>query len=249
MNTRAIVNEFAKMLHLRVGLIAAVLVLAVFGLTLVVTVSDPDLDPRSARAWTVILAAMSSGVPLVSPLLLAVLASRQVDIENSAQGWLLQATAGITPGMLCRAKLLALGLVVAATVLAQSLLVLVVGRLLIGISAPAPLGQGAVFGVSVLGVDLVVLALQVLVSARVENQLVGIAVGVLGTLLAVFSAGLPTICARVTPWGHYTLASAAGYEGERLVSYTPSLPGIAGLVVVAAVFFWVLTARFDRQEA
>ena len=79
MNARAVANEFAKMRHLKVGLIAVVMVL---GLSLFAVVSSPDFDPATPQAWNALLAGISLGIPLLSPLLLAVLASRQTDIEH-----------------------------------------------------------------------------------------------------------------------------------------------------------------------
>ena len=124
MNAPAVVNEFAKMRHLRVGVIAVIMVLAVLGLSLFTIVSSPDFDPDSPTAWNGLLAGMSLGIPLIFPLLLAVLASRQTDIEHQGNGWLLQATSGLTPGGVCRAKLIALGVVVTVVTIGSSLLVL-----------------------------------------------------------------------------------------------------------------------------
>ncbi|MGP9536626.1 ABC transporter permease [Brachybacterium sp. AOP43-C2-M15] len=249
MRARILHNEFAKMRHLRIGLTATTMVVAIVALSLIAVLTSPDFDPGSLRAWYGLLAGMSFGVPLISPLLLAVLASRQVDLEHQGGGWLLQATSGISPGRVCRVKLLALGLVVTAATIAGSGIVLLLGVTLLGLGAPAPLGRWVVCTVCTLVVNLVVLALHVLLSARVENQLVALGVGVLGCIMAIFSQGLPPWAAHLTPWGHYALAQAAGYEGEVLRALPIDVPGIVVLGVVAAVLFAVLTHRFDRQEA
>src|SRR5690606_10354226 len=110
-------------------------------------------------AWNALLAGMSLAVPMISPLLLAVLASRQTDIEYQGNGWLWQATAGVAPGRVCRGKFAALGLVVTVVTLGTSLLVLATGKLLIGLVAPVPLGHWVGFTVCVLVVHLVLLAL------------------------------------------------------------------------------------------
>ncbi|WP_229119467.1 ABC transporter permease [Enemella evansiae] len=246
---RAMANEFAKMRHLGVGVIAMVMILAVLVLSLFTVVSTPEFDPDESSAWNALLAGMSLGIPLTAPLLLAVLASRQTDIEHQGNGWLLQATTGVTPGGVCRAKLLALGIVVTAITLAQNLSVLVAGKLLVGISIPLPLGHWAGFAACMLGINLVVLALHIVISAKVENQLVALGIGVLGALLGAFSQGLPPAYAHLTPWGYYALAQAAGYEGGTIVALPLSYLSVAGLTVVSAVLFWLITHRFDRQEA
>lgn len=249
MTGRSVVNEFAKMRHLRVGVVAVIMVLAVFGLSLFTIVSSPDFDPDSPAAWNGLLAGMSLAIPLVFPLLLAVLASRQTDIEHQGNGWLLQATAGLTPGGVCRAKLIALGVVVTVVTIGTSLLVVVAGKLLAGILPPAPLGHWLGFTGCMLVVNLVVLALHILLSAKIDNQLVALGIGVLGTVLAVFSQGLPAGAAHLTPWGYYALAKASDYAASGYVAIPLSYPSIAALAVIVGVLFLVITHRFDRQEA
>ena len=249
MNAKAVVNEFAKMRHLRVGVLAVIMVLAVLGLSLFTIVSSPDFDPDSPAAWNGLLAGMSLGIPLIFPLLLAVLASRQTDIEHQGNGWLLQAASGLTPGEVCRAKLIALGVVVTTVMIGTSLLVLVAGKLLAGILPPVPLGHWVGFTGCMLVVNLVVLALHILLSAKIDNQLVALGIGVLGTILAVFSQGLPAAAAHLTPWGYYALARAADYAASGYVAIPLSYPSIAALAVIVGVLFFVITHRFDRQEA
>lgn len=249
MSSRAVANEFAKMRHLGIGPVAAVMVIAVTGSSLIGTVAGPDLDPATPAAWNALLAGLSLGIPLISPLLLAILASRQTEIEHVGNGWLLQSTAGSTPGMVCRAKLVALGLVVATVTVAESVLVLAVGRLLIGINAPAPVGHWIGFTSCMLVVNLVVLALHLVLAAKIENQIVCLGIAIVGTLLAVFSAGLPAAVAHLSPWGYYALAQAADYRAGEIVTVPLSYPSIAALAGIAAVLFLLITARFDTQEA
>lgn len=249
MSATAVANEFAKMRHLKVGLIAAVMVIAVLGLTMMGLLSDPAFDPGVTAAWHALLAGMSLGTPLIAPLLLAVLASRQTDIEHQGNGWLLQTTSGLTPGAVCRAKFFSLGVIVVVVTAAVSLGALAIGRALVGISAPLPAGHWAGFTICALVVNLVLLAGHILLAAKVENQLIGLGIAVLGTLLGLFSQNLPEVLAHITPWGYYALAEAANYQDGVMVALPISYPSFAGLAVVATVVFVVLTSRFDRQEA
>lgn len=248
MRRATIRNEFAKMRHLHVGLLAGVLTGVVAALTLGTGVSSPDFVRGTQDSWTTLLGGIGSSLALAAPLLLAVLASRQVDIEHRGSGWLLSAASGVTRGRLCRAKFLTLGLIVATSTLAVVVLVLLVG-LLVGITAPVPVGRWVGFTVAIVTVNLVVLALQVLLSAHVENQLVSIGVGLLGTILALFGASVPAWMAHLTPWGYYSLSNPGEYHGDELVAITPSYGSVAALAVVAAVVFGLITGRLDRQEA
>lgn len=246
MNGRALLNEFSKMRHLHVWLLALTLTLLVFGIGLYGSAMlGPDFAPQSTSAWDSLLSA--SGFTLAAPLLIAVIASRQVDIEHQGNGWLLSETTGLTSGELCRTKLVALGAIILACTIAVSFALLAVG-LLFGITAPVPTGRWIGFTICVAIVNLVLLAFHIIISTRVENQLVGIGIGLLGTVLALFGAELPSWMAHLTPWGYYALSSAAEYQDGVLVALTPSYLSVTGLAVVAAVLFVLFTGRLDRQE-
>lgn len=248
MSARVVVNEFAKMRHLHVGLLVIVLFAVAAGIGLFAGVTSPDFDHSTESSWNMLLMGLGSGVMIASPLLLAVLASRLVDAEHQGGGWLMSATSGVTPGGLCRAKLVALGLLVGGTTVLASALFAAVG-LLFGIDAPLPATRWLGLTVCVLVVNLAVLALHVVLAARVENQLVGIGVGLLGTVLALFGSAVPAWIGHVTPWGFYALSSAAGYVDGDLVGHSPSYLSVAGLGLAAAVLFALFTRSFDRQEA
>jgi hypothetical protein len=245
---RAVANEFAKMRHLGIGVVASVLVVIVVALSVFSAVTSPEFVSSSPTAWKALLAGLSLAVPLASPLLLAVVASRQVDIEHKGNGWLSSQTSGVTPGGLCRVKFLATGVVVAAATFLASMLVAGAG-LLSGLGASPPAGLWVGYTLSILVINLVVLALHIVLAAKTDNQLVGLGVGVLGTIVAIFATGIPATLAHLTPWGYYALATAADYQGGVLVVRTPSYPSIAVLGVVGAVVFVLITGLLDRQAA
>ncbi|MGD7706393.1 ABC transporter permease [Microlunatus sp. Y2014] len=248
MRRTVISNEFAKMRHLHSWLLAALLLVVVTAVTVLGGVGNPYFDRATADSWNSLLSTFGGAVPLAAPLLLAIMASRQVDVEHVGGGWLLSATSGVTPGSLCRAKFLALAALVTGATVGSSALVTGTG-LLLGVTAPWPAGRWLACTAAVLVVNLVLVALHVMVSARVENQLVGLGVGLLGTILALVASSLPGWLAHLVPWGYYGVAAGAEYVGSELVAATPSLLSIAGLAVVTGLAFGILTHRFDRQEA
>lgn len=241
----AVRNEGAKIRRLRVGMLLLMLGGGITLLT-VFTMATSGLD---SPTWALPLAGLAFATPLVSPLFVAVVASRVVDIEHQGNGWLLGQALGQTPGQLCRAKLVAAGTLVALTTAGASLLVLALSTLLGVSGGPAPVERWVGFTISAVVVSVSLLALHLLLSATIDNQLVCLGIGVVGTVLAVFSSGLPTWCAHVTPWGYYSLAAAADYVGGELTLLSPHYASVAALGVVTAVVFAVVTARFDRQEA
>src|SRR5699024_4436245 len=182
----------------------------------------PDFDGVSDSSWDTLLLGLGSGFTLAAPLLIALIASRLVDAEHRGGGWLMSATAGVAPGQLCRVKLLALGFLVAGATVLTSAAFTAVG-FAVGIEAAWPAGRWIGLTLCVLAVNLVLLALHVVLAARVENQLVGMGVGLLGTVLALFSSAVPAPIAALTPWGHYSLAAASEDVDGQHVAPSPAL--------------------------
>ena len=248
MTGRALIAEFAKMRHLQMWLLAAALAVVVAGAGLGAGTATPDFDGVSDSSWDTLLLGLGSGFTLAAPLLIALIASRLVDAEHRGGGWLMSATAGVAPGQLCRVKLLALGFLVAGATVLTSAAFTAVG-FAVGIEAAWPAGRWIGLTLCVLAVNLVLLALHVVLAARVENQLVGMGVGLLGTVLALFSSAVPAPIAALTPWGHYSLAAASEYVDGQLVARSPEYAAVAGLLGVAAGLCALLTRSYDRQEA
>lgn len=244
MTALAVRTEYAKMRHLRVGLLAVVMVLGIAGLSLVSTAAS-GADTRDL--WATALAGLGLSTAMVSPLLIAVIASRTMEIEHQSNGWLMSMTAGSSRGRLCRAKLVSTGLVVAVATTAASLLVLAAGSLLGAVTA-MPTGLWVGYTLSAVVVNLVVLALHLIVSARVENQLLPLGLGILGTVVALSAGAFPAWLAHLTPWGYYALIEAAEYQGDRVVTLSPSYLSVAVLAALGGALFYWFTRRLDRQE-
>lgn len=245
-----VVNEFAKMRHLKVLVLPLIMLLGVTGLTLFRALASGAFSADAQGdgfPWKLMLASMSFAINMIYPILLSVMASRLVEVEHRGNGWMLSAGSGTTPGQLCRAKFFALGsLVIAATVL-QSALIAGVG-LLAGVTDPFPTGLWLSYTVAVTLINVVVLAAHVLISAVIENQLVCLGIGVGGLFLAVFGSAFPAWISHLTPWGYYALAKPADYVGTDLVYFDMPVLSIIALTVIGAGAFLAITARFDHQE-
>ncbi|RZT85846.1 hypothetical protein EV383_2733 [Pseudonocardia sediminis] len=250
MTAPAVVNELAKMRRLRVGPVVAAMVAGVVALSCVELASpgfSGAMDDSAGLPWHRLLLGLGFAVPLVSPVLIAVLAGRQVDLEHQGNGWLSSATAGLPAGRLCRAKLVATGAVLVPATVTASALVVGAG-VLAGITVDLPLGVWAAHTASVVVVNLVLLALHVLVAAVVENQLVGTGIGVLGVFAAATAPAMPAWAAHLTPWGYYSLAAPVDHRDGELVALAPSHGSVVALGVAATVVFLLVSRRLDRRE-
>lgn len=237
-------NELAKMRRLRIVPLAALMGVLMCGVVVYVAGSDP-----TARAWDAVLMGLVMGAVVCCPFLIAVLASRLVDVEHQGGGWLLSATAGADAGRLSRGKFVVLGTLVSLVIAGVSLVALALGTLLMGRDESIPLGRWAGVTLAVLVVTLALLAVHIVLAVAVENQLVGLGVGLLGMILALFAPGFPDWAQHLVPWGYYTLAVPAEYVGPTLTEVQPAYASVLGLGVVVGLVFALVTRRFDRQEA
>ena len=241
--------ELAKMRRLRTVPVAAAVVAATVVLSGInlMSADRATFTRPGSHMWEQLLLGYTLMAAITGPVLASVLASRQTDIEHSGAGWTLFATAGRTPGALCRAKLAALAVVVVPAVLVQSLALVAWARLS-GVGVPLDAGPWALYTVELMAVDLALCAFHVWLAAVVENQLIGVGVGLIGSFIGVYMLLAPASVARLVPWGYYAVISCARMEGAT-ARYTAPAPGwVAGFLVLSAVLFAVATRRLDRIE-
>lgn len=244
-------NEYAKMRRLHLAPLLVLLLVGVAALTMFYSLGSGLPGKASAPdgiGWKMLFGGLSMATSLAAPILLAVVASRQVEVEHMGNGWLANGTAGITPGRLCRAKFLSLAIPVTAATVVSALLVMGFGSL-VGITAPMPAARWAGYVVALVVVNLAVLAFHVILSAKVENQLVCIGVGLIGIFLAVFGELFPAWIAHLIPWGYYAMTKQADFVGEQMVYFDLPVLSVAALAAGGGALFVFLTHRFDRQEA
>jgi len=242
--------EFRKMRRLRALPIVLVMVVAVAALSSASLFADSTragFDDPAARPWAGLLLSYTLMAAMTSPILAAVLASRQIDIEHAGTGWTLASTAGFTPGTLCRAKLAALSGILLPAVLIQTLLV-VGGGMLAGIRIPLDAGRWIGYTLLLFLVDVALVAVHIWLAATVENQLVSVGVGMLGAFLAVFTLVAPGAAFWIVPWGAYAQISHVAQAAGAVGYVTPPYPSIIGFLALVGVAFTLATRRFARLE-
>ena len=251
---RSVGVELLKMRRLRVLLITVLLVIASVAMSSIDLFSQSKIhslaDP-AAKPWASLLLAMVLFNALTQPIFVAVLASRQTDIEHSGAGWNLASASGLTPGALCRVKLAALTLLIVPATIAQSAVLIVVARSM-GLSLPLDAGPWVVYTLLLALVNTAMCAYHLWLAAVVENQLVVMSAGLLGGFIGVYMLLAPPVLARLLPWGYYaviTPAKVSMVNGHDAYEYISVPAGwIAGFAALTAVVFTVVTRRLDRIE-
>ena len=247
---RVLRAEYSKMRNLRILPLLLFLLLGAVGIAVLFALGagvSVDLKSPDGNGWKVLLGGLHAGVCLLAPLLIAVIASRVTEIERAGNGWLLFAASGTTPGQLCRAKFLALGVPLAAVCVLWGLCVPMWGALL-GVPAPVPIGRIVAYTASVCVISLVILALQLLISLASDNQLLAVGAGMLGVLLSMIGAMAPTWAQYLTPWTYFSLVAPMTFAGSDPVYLDAPFPGALVLAIAGAVAFTVITTRLDRKE-
>mgnify|MGYP000844450755 CR=1 FL=1 len=246
--------EILKMRRLRVLLVTVLLLVASIAISTMELFSlarRGTLDTPSSQPWAALLLSTALFNALTQPIFVAILASRQTDIEHSGAGWNLAATSGLTPGALCRVKLAALTLLIVPATIAQSAVLIVVARSM-GLSLPLDAGPWVVYTLLLALVDTAMCAYHLWLAAVVENQLVVMSAGLLGGFIGVYMLLAPPVLARLLPWGYYaviTPAKVSMVNGHDAYEYISVPAGwIAGFAALTAVVFTVVTRRLDRIE-
>ncbi|MBR8745041.1 ABC transporter permease [Nocardiopsis sp. MG754419] len=246
----AVTLEVHKSRRLRVGVLCLVMVasvVALAGMNLFSDATRAGFSDPAAQPWEALLLNQVLMTAMTAPILVAVLAGRQVDIEHQGRGWTLARVAGFGPGTLCRAKAVVLGVVLTLTTGAQSVLLLGAG-LAAGITVAPPLALWGRYTFCLVLVNLALLCLHLWLAARVEHQLVGLGVGLLGAFYAVFSLLMPVWAAYLLPWGYYAAISPLAMSGDHLVRSGP-VPWLLALFLgAAATLFLLACRRLDRSE-
>ncbi|WP_081392066.1 ABC transporter permease [Actinomyces naeslundii] len=251
---RSVGVELLKMRRLRVLLITVLLVIASVAMSSIDLFSQSKIhslaDP-AAKPWASLLLAMVLFNALTQPIFVAVLASRQTDIEHSGAGWNLASASGLTPGALCRVKLAALTLLIVPAAVIQSVALIAVARM-VGLSLPLDVGPWVTYTLLLALVNTAMCAYHLWLAAVVENQLVVMSAGLLGGFIGVYMLLSPPMLARLLPWGYYaviTPAKVSMVDGHGVHEYVQVPMGwIVGFLVLTAVIFTAATRRLDRIE-
>lgn len=242
--------ETAKLRHLRIPLLGLLMTGAP------VLFASTNLFSSSGRAamhdpnghfWASHLIGYVMATCLFTPVFVAVLASRVVDVEHAGNGWGLYAVASVGRGRQCRVKWLTLvPLVVLLRAIEMGGAVAV--PLLLGAQPMQDPAAWALLGVQATGTTLALLALHVWLAARIDSQLVGVGLGIAGGLLAMLSLLAPPWLASLTPWGYFALLLPYTFTESGVASITPDHLLWSVFIALMTTAFWFLTGRLDAEK-
>lgn len=247
-------TEYAKMRHTRMLPLALAITLAIVAFSSMNLMSENTAeqfqqDPHSQWGGGYLLGYIMV-TAFLTPVQVALLASRAADVEHLHGGWRLNSIAGYRRGGLLRAKFAALTLVLAAVKVVELLAVLTTPFLFGAPSIDSP-GTWVLTAAGLYGTSCALMAIFLWQAARVESQLVVLSTGVVGGFLGV--AGMlspPTAVTLINPFGYYAVLAPpfAFRPPEGLVSVEPLWIPWALFIAVVTVIFTVLCRTLDSQE-
>lgn len=247
----AITVEWAKMRRLKVWLIALIVAT---GTCLFATMQLFSAGYRAAindlgsQHWASILLFYAMAKAMTAPILVAVLASRQVDVEHQGNGWLMAAMLGQRRGRLCATKIAALAPVIVLVTVGE-LTILYAGSRLAGARLPLPVGEWIWYAGAAVIVTMALLAVHVVLAARIENQLAGLGIGVVGGFIGVFTMLMPDWLAHVLPWGYFAVSATQRMSPDGYESTPMAWPALTLFLLVMTAAVTAGLHLLDRTES
>lgn len=205
-----------------------------------------------AQGWQMLFYNLSAVDAILLPVAVAVIASRNGEIEHTGCTFKLLETM-VPPGRLYRTKLAWGALVLAAMLVLRCVLFLLLGRVF-HFPEEVPWGPAAGFTALSWAVSVMIYMLQQGLSLRFANQAAALVCGIFGGFAGLMSLLFPVFVQRCAPWGYYGLMSLVGMNWEESTHVTtffwrtPEPLDIGLLCLWLGIFFCAGRRMFVRKE-
>jgi hypothetical protein len=189
---------------------------------------------------------------IMMPVIAAVVASRLCDIEHKGQALKLLETV-MPSGHLFSAKFICGALYMISAVLMQLIVIVIVGYAF-GFEGNPPIDKLFYYFFFTTAVNLTILLLQQVLSLLILNQMVPLAVGIIGSFAGLFIMYFPQNLGRLILWGYYGVLMFVGMNWDRASRitdfyYAPiDWPGLLILAGMFCAIYIVGRALFVRKE-
>lgn len=247
---KALAIEFYKIRRRRVWLIVAALIIVqiLWSLWNIQGMDAHDLS----QGWMYFLYQFPLLNSIMMPVIAAVVASRLCDIEHKGQMLKLLNTM-MPAGRLFAAKLLCGALYMLAAVLLQLVFIVAVGYAT-GFMGNPPLDKLFYYLLFTTAVNLTILLLQQVLSLLFRNQMIPLAVGIIGSFAGLFIMFFPQSLERLLLWGYYGVLMFVRMDWDRATRvtdfyYVPlDWTGFITLAVMFCAIYIIGRALFVRKE-
>ena len=202
-----------------------------------------------AAAWSGQLVAVAMSLAFLTPLQMALVASRAVDNEHASGGWLLNAVAGVRKGSLLRSKLRVVAPLVVVLKLLEFGMCIALPVLL---GAPLPNASTATawvaYGAAAMITSLAIASAMLLLAAITESQIGVLSLGVAGGFFGIASLLSPAWLAVMNPFGYFSVLLPYTFTDKGIVPTQPGWAAWCIYVVLLAAGFVAATRSLNRKE-
>lgn len=180
---------------------------------------------------------------IFTPTLLAVVISRVVDIENIGDMWKTLKTSGWSMEEIFDIKFLVSFFKYTIFQILEGILFLFIGRK-IGITMPIPIERFIMILISIIAISFAIMAIHYFLAMRYENQLIGLALSVCGSLSGIIGTFLPLRISRFIPYSYYTHLITTKFiqigEEQWALELVPLrlYPLLVSILLGSFIFFW-----------
>lgn len=205
-----------------------------------------------SQGWMYFLYQFPLWNSIMMPVIAAVVASRLCDIEHKGQMMKLLNTL-MPVGRLFAAKFLCGALYMLAVALLQ-IAVMVIAGLLLGFAGGPPLDKLLYYLLFTTTVNMTILLLQQVLSLLFRNQMIPLAVGVIGSFAGLYIMFFPQSLERFILWGYYGVLMFVGMDWDRVTRITDFyyVPvdwiGFGALAVMFCLIYTIGRALFIGKE-
>lgn len=232
--------EFSKLRRLKVGLLVAVMTLAVILMSIA-----PLFRKGEPPQMATLLMSLGTIQAFLAPIFVSIVATRIVEIEHSGNGWQIAGSVGALKGKVCLLKAIVAGLISTITTIFITGIIIFLAMAK-GIQGFEP-KYWLNYTLCLLAVNLVICMVHVILAAKVDNQLINVGTGILGGFIASFSLLIPTNITYFIPWAYYALISHFDAKGQ-IAYHQPNYFPIIAFVLIATAAFAVSVRQLDRAE-
>lgn len=247
---KALAIEFQKTRRRRVWVIVAALIVVQI-LWSLWGVGRMDAHDKS-QGWMFFLYQFPLLNSIMLPLIAAVVASRLCDIEHKGQSLKLLSTV-MSKGRLFDAKFLCGACYLFVAALLQVIAIAFVGSI-VGFEGSIPLGKLGCYLLFTTAVSVTILLLQQVLSILIQNQMVPLAVGIIGSFAGLFIMYFPERLSRFILWGYYGVFMFVKMNWDHVTRITDfyydsvDWVGFFALLIQFLIIYLVGRTLFVRKE-
>lgn len=201
------------------------------------------MNQPESHAWYTLMDSYLMAKLIFTPILLAVVISRVVDMENDGDMWKMLKTSGWSMEEIFDIKFFSIFARYIIFQVLEWLIFINIGKK-VGIIMQLPIERFTIILISIIAISFFIMTIHYYLALKYENQLIGLAFGVVGSLVGIIGAFLPFSISKLVPYSYYahliTLKHVKVGEGQFIANIVPIrlYPFVISLLLGVFVFLW-----------